>query len=277
MNRPDFLGSITDQIIEKLNNGVLPWRKSWKSGVPSNFISKHPYNGINFLTLLLNDLPSPYYLTFLQCKEKGGMIKKGAKGYPVIYWKINEYCTINAETDEMINKTYPFIRFSYVFNLSETNLYNENEAPKIEECESIIAGMKIKPVIKHNISKCYYNPVEDYISIPRIEDFESREEYYSSLFHEIIHWTGHPSRLNRSTGRYGTKEYAYEELIAEIGSAYLCSLCGIANKIIDNQTSYIQGWIRLMKENPRIIMEASKEAGRAVEIVTVFINEMLCV
>lgn len=266
MNRVDFLSSITNTIITKLEEGVLPWRKSWKTGIPSNFISRHPYNGINFLTLMMNELPSPYYLTFLQCKEKGGLVNKGEKGFPVIYWSIKDYSSVDQESNEVKIKTYPLIRFSYVFNLIQTSLFTEAEAPKIEECESIIEKLKEKPVIKQNPSRCYYSPQEDYISLPRINDFDSKEEYYSSLFHELIHWTGHPSRLNRTSGRFGTKEYAYEELIAEIGSAYLCSLCGISNKIIDNQTSYIQGWISLIKSEPRIIMEASKKAGRAVEL-----------
>lgn len=102
--------------------------------------------------------------------------------------------------------------------------------------------LQVKPVIKHNIRGCYYSPTEDYISIPPIRDFDSKEEYYSALFHEIIHWTGHPSRLNReASGRYGSEDYAYEELVAELGAAYLCAMCGISGNTLSNHASYIDG------------------------------------
>lgn len=267
MNRIDFIGTITSKLIEKLNEGTLPWRKSWKVGLPSNFITKNPYNGINFISLLLNEYPSPYYLTFLQCKEKGGMINKGEKGYPVVYWKIMNNDILDAKTNELKSSKIPFIRYSYVFNLYQTTLYSESTAPLIQECESIINNMKPKPIIKHNSVRCYYSPQEDYISLPRIEDFESREEYYSSLFHELIHWTGHPSRLNRAADKSDKDVYAYEELIAEIGSAYLCSLCGISNTIIDNQASYIQGWIKILKKDSKVLMDIGKEVNRAIEII----------
>ena len=266
MNKNEFLNEITMSMIDKLSTGTLPWRRSWKTGIPANFISKRSYNGINFLSLILKDYPSPYYLTYLQCKERSGTINKGSSGSPVIYWEVKEFPSTNEEEKQ---KRVPIVRLSYVFNLSQTSLYKENIPAKLLSCEELIAQMPVKPIIKHNIRGCYYSPVKDYISIPKIEDFETKEEYYSALFHEMIHWTSHPTRLNRNaSGRYGDNEYAYEELVAELGSAYLCSLCGISNVTFNNHASYIDGWLRLMKSDTNILLKASTDAGKAIRMLT---------
>ena len=262
MNKSELYSKINSQILEKLSEGVIPWKKSWKEGLPSNLISKKAYHGINFLTLSTKDFASPYYVTFYQCKQKGGSIKKGEKSSLIIYYKIidvsdeaNEHCKV------------PFIRYSNVFNISQTDLdILEEERPKIISCEAIINNMKNKPVIKNNISRCYYSPAEDYISIPRINDFDSTEEYYSSLFHELIHWSGHESRIKRkSLLELNNKNYSFEELIAEIGAAYLCSMCGISTKVVENQAAYINGWLKLSKENGHLFPLAAKEAQIAVD------------
>jgi antirestriction protein ArdC len=237
MNKNEFLDGITMSIIDKLSNGTLPWRRSWKTGVPANFVSKRAYNGINFISLILKDYPSPYYLTFLQCKERSGTINRGSSGCPVIYWEVKEFPSTSEDEKQ---KRVPIVKLSYVFNLSQTFLHEETTSPIILSCEELIAQMPLKPIIKHNIRGCYYSPAEDYISIPKIDDFDTKEEYYSALFHEIIHWTSHPTRLNRTDSvKYGDNEYAYEELVAELGSAYLCSLCGISNVTLSNHASYI--------------------------------------
>lgn len=263
MNKNDFLNGITMRIIDKLSTGTLPWRRSWKIGTPANFVSKRAYNGINFISLLFEEYPSPYYLTFLQCKEKGGAICKGVSGIPIIFWKI-----LNSDDSEEVD-CIPYLRISHVFNLSQTTLYKEEAPNIILECEELIARMQIKPVIKHNIRGCYYLPSKDYISLPTINDFTCKEEYYSALFHEMIHWTGHPTRLNRNaSGRYGDNNYAYEELVAEIGSAYLCSICGISNVTLGSHSSYIDGWIKLMKSDTKILLKASNDASKATGFLT---------
>jgi antirestriction protein ArdC len=266
MNKNEFLNGITMSIIDKLSKGTLPWRRSWKTGVPANFVSKRAYIGINFISLILKDYPSPYYLTFLQCKERSGTINRGSSGCPVIYWEVKEFPS--ASEDEK-QKRVPIVRLSYVFNLSQTSLYNENILETILSCEELIARMPVKPIIKHNIRGCYYSPAGDYISIPKIEDFETKEEYYSALFHEMIHWTGHETRINRiASGRYGDNDYAYEELVAELGAAYLCSLCGISNMTINYHASYINGWLKLMKRDARMLLKASTETGRAIRMLS---------
>jgi len=160
MNKNEFLNGITMSIIDRLSNGTLPWRRSWKTGVPANFISKRAYSGINFISLIMKDYPSPYYLTFLQCKEKNGIINKGSSGCLVIYWEVKEF---PSTSDEEKLKRIPIVRMSYVLNLSQTSLHEERSTPVILSCEELIEKMPLKPVIKHNIRGCYYSPVEDYI------------------------------------------------------------------------------------------------------------------
>ena len=258
MNRNEIYNRITEKIIAKIEEGVLPWRKSWKTGLPMNFITKRPYNGINFLSLLTNDYPSPYYITFLQCKNCKALVNSGSSGDLVVYWSIN-----NVSISEEEIKQIPFIRYSYVFNLSQTSLFADasNEL-KIVSCEELLNQLSLKPTIKHNISRCYYSEDEDYISIPMINDFDSKEEYYSALFHELVHWTAHPSRLNRQKD-----DYAFEELIAEIGSSYICGLCGLNASTLENQVSYIDNWLKTLKSDSSYLIQASQKAQKALEFL----------
>lgn len=262
MNRNDIYQSITDKIKVKLEAGVLPWRKSWQSGIPCNLISKRHYNGINFLSLIAEDHPSPYYLTFLQCKERGGKVLEGAKGSLIIFWKIHVF---ENAADPNTSAKVPILRYSYVFNLSQTTLYSDTtDEVKLLSCEEAIKNISPAPVIKHNINKCYYSMAGDYISIPVITDFDNPGEYYSSLFHELVHWTGAANRLNRDLSK---TSHAEEELIAEIGSAYLCGMCGIEQSVLSAQASYIGTWLKSMAQEPIHLIKAAKLAQQAVDYV----------
>ena len=242
MNKQEIFDKITNSIIEKLHEGILPWRKSWRIGIPANYISKRYYNGINFIYLSLQDFPSPYYLTYLQAKQHGSFINKGEEGSLVVFWKIYEMQNKDKANDSEVNRI-PILRYSYVFNLQQTSLYSVDERPAITSAETILQNLKQKPIILHNFRKCYYSMDRDLISIPVITDFDSPTEFYSSLYHEIVHWTGHSSRLNRKMIGDGI-EHAFEELVAEIGSTYLCGLSGIMPATLDNQAAYINSWIK---------------------------------
>ncbi len=275
-NKADIFASITQKIKDKLEQGTIPWQRSWTVGIPRNLVSKKAYNGINFLSLCLQEYPSPYYLTYLQCQQKAGTISKGAKGLLVVYWQIKEYATAGKETDELDVKRFPLIRYSYVFNLSDTSLYKDSidEQNKVVAFEEILNNMKEPPVIRYNIARCYYNANDDYISLPQINDFNCPQEYYSSLAHELIHWTGSASRLNRlQSTSFGSDEYSLEELIAEIGSAYLCAMAGIAPKVIDNQAAYINGWLRQLKNQENLFIEAATNAQKAVNYLIQVLQE----
>jgi len=264
MNKSELYNKINNQILDKLNDGIIPWKKSWKVGLPANFISKRTYRGINFLSLSLKDFASPYYLTFYQCKQRGGSIISGEKSSMVIYYKL-----IDNENEEHERRSIPFLRYSNVFNITQTSLdLDDVELPTLLSCESIIDNMKEKPTIKNNISRCYYTPREDYISLPKITNFDSSEEFYSTLFHELIHWTGHGSRVSRaSLVEFDDENYSYEELVAEIGSSYLSALCGISTKVVDNQAAYIQGYLKLSKEKELVFPQAAKDAQKAVAFI----------
>lgn len=267
MNKNEIFSKITNAITEKLQTGILPWRKSWKSGIPTNYISKRPYNGMNFISLCLMDYPSQFYLTFLQCREKQGYINKGAEGALVVFWKLLEAIKTDEGNDDVKRDRFPLLRYSYVFNLSQTSLYNkEAESVKIILADNIIANLKDRPVIKNNFRKCFYDPLNDYISLPVITDFNCKEEYYSSLFHELIHWTGNPKRLNRFTAARD-KNYKVEELIAELGSSYLCGLAGIEPAVLDNQAAYVSGWLSLLNGEQKYFIEAVNKAKQAVNYI----------
>ena len=264
MQRKDVYDRINGLIISNLEKGIIPWKKSFHGDMPRNFISKRIYNGINFLILLTQDFASPFYLTFLQAKNKGGSIKKGSKGLPVIYYELKDF-----PTEDEPERKIPFIRLSTVFNLEQTSLYKEDNVPLDDEslsCEGLIKKLSIKPVIKNNFQgQPFYNLEKDFISIPTQKYFDTPSEYYASLFHEMIHWTGHNSRLSRDmSGKFGNDSYSFEELIAEIGASYLCGLTGIDTKTISNQSAYISNWLNKLKNDSTLIVKASSEAKKAV-------------
>ncbi len=262
----ELYADITDKVKAMLNEGVIPWRKAWRTGIPRNYVTNRVYRGINFLNLSLNDFPSPFYISFLQCKEKEGQILKGSKSTQVVFWKVAPYS--NETEAEIETRTSLIWRFYNVFNLSQTSLYNESEnQPIILECEELLHSMEEQPVIKHNISRCCYNKMEDYITIPVISDFYTAGEYYSSLFHELIHWTGHKSRLNRFSFYTDNDDKGIEELTAEIGGSYLCSLCGIESAVLENQASYISGWLKLIEDKENALRIALKQSQTAVDFI----------
>lgn len=263
----EVYSNITEQIKNRLEQGTLPWRKSWIIGLPQNITTRRPYSGVNFLSLCMADFASPYYLTYLQCKDRGGYITKGSKGIPILFWTLLSF-GLPDNHEKQKPYEFPYLKYSYVYNLTQTSLYSGKPEPtSIIGCEQILNDMKERPVIKHNTLRCYYSPTEDYISVPMPEDFDSTEEYYSSLFHELIHWTGSRERLARLDNRSDEAEVANEELIAEIGSSFLCGLCGISSAVIDNQAAYIEGWLSHLNNDAAYFIKAATAANKAVNYI----------
>ncbi len=239
--KKDAYQIITDKVIEKLNEGVIPWEKPWHTQGPArNLISKRPYRGINaFLLSCLDDHESPYWLTFKQCKDKGGHVKKGEKGFPVVFWKqITVNSEILDENDRPVKKLIPFLRYYTVFNVEQCEgievppkeEIQENEFTPIEQCQQIIDGMPQKPEINFGGDRACYFPTLDYVKMPKPERFQEPEKYYNTLFHELTHATGHQERLNRKgisdVSFFGSHAYSQEELVAEMGAVFLCSETG---------------------------------------------------
>jgi antirestriction protein ArdC len=279
---------VTDLIIEKLESGIVPWKKPWNEYGPAvNYLSKTPYRGIN--QLILNGLHiKPFYLTFNQAKSLGGKIKKGAKSIPVVYWNfIYRHKETNrkiasediaAFPSDLILKT-AFLKYYRVFNVDDLlhvdfdlpELHPNSNNYSIELCDKLLLDMKDRPEIRHKENQAYYDPANDYINMPPIELFKTLELYYSILHHEIIHSTGHSKRLNRFDGNEINalnSNYSKEELIAEIGAAFLNNHTGILNDdTLTDSASYIRGWLNKLRNDKKFIVEAAAKAQKAVDYV----------
>lgn len=278
---------ITDLIIEKLNQNIVPWQKTWKTAYPQNLISGLRYNGINIMLLGMQDYESNQWLSFKQCRDIGGNIRKDEKASLVVFWKpiVNISCQEN-DSDDVEADIHFLLRYYYVFNISQCNLPDEvlkkrntmSMNPKIMEAEQIIQNYKNPPEIITNniISNPRYLPRLDRIEIQSIDLFNSSDDYYASLYHECIHSTGAKNRLARKgiidKIQFGTENYSKEELVAEIGASYLCNISGI-QKTIDSQASYIQNWLQALNNDNRMILIAASQAQKACDYILSTTNQ----
>ena len=258
-----IIDEIVNMVIEGLENGTAPWRKTWKSILPANAFSKRVYNGLNIFLLSFlctkSGYSNPLFGTFRQISEAGGRVKKGEKAFPVIFWKVTEKEEENEETGEQLTKKR-FTPFYYsVFNLDQTTGLDMQqyipecihiEKNRLELCESVIDRMPHPPQIVHDQPRAFYVPSKDRVNVPEIRFFDSSEEYYATAFHELAHSTGHSSRLNRFEDNrtlFGGHSYDYEELVAEMAATFLCSHCGI-EQTLENSVAYLSGWAKFLKE-----------------------------
>jgi antirestriction protein ArdC len=265
---------ITDRIIQSLQNGVVPWRTPWVTKVPRNLISKKPYRGVNVCLLSTFHYASSWWLTFNQVKSLGGSVKKGEKSTPVVFYKV--YDNVNPETGET-DKRF-ILRFYNVFNALQCDGITVPQEPMgrkftpLQECECIVDRYIGRgPTITHDANQAVYGPSLDVIHMPSKDSFESPEAYYATLFHEMVHSTGHPSRLNRDGitkfDGFGSHQYSFEELVAECGSAFLCGEAGILNTTLDNSVAYIAFWIKKLQSEPTWIIRAGSKAAAAVDYI----------
>lgn len=276
----DVYQLVTDQIISLLEQGIVPWQRPWaEAGVPANLLSKRQYRGINLWLLLSLNYEQNYFLTWDQIKSMGGSVKKGETGHIVVFWKPAQK---KAEEDkETKQKQVPMLRYYKVFNIAQCRDIPENLIPKsdvaaidrepILECEAIINSMANSPTIVHKEQKAYYRIDTDIINMPKKKSFKSLESYYSTLFHELVHSTGAEKRLGRKTLTdmvpFGSESYAMEELIAEMGSAYLCRFSGVLPNEINNTVAYLDNWLGVFKKDKRFIISASGQAQKAVDLI----------
>jgi antirestriction protein ArdC len=261
-----------EQAVEK--NNLLPWQKPWAgSGIdPQNLVSKKPYRGINPFMLAVQGFACPYWLTYKQAKKLKGSVRKGEKGTPVIFWK-----WIDKEDQDGSIKRFPILRYYTVFNAVQCDDIDYpkpelKDIPAIESCENIVAGMPNKPKVEHGQTGAFYRPSTDSIGMPDRGHFIDAEKYYSTLFHELTHSTGHDGRLGRHTKektnhRFGTKDYSKEELVAEMGAAFLCGKTGIENKTIDNSAAYIKNWMKKLKNNKKWLVHAAAQAQKSTDYI----------
>ncbi len=270
---------ITNRICEQLEAGTIPWKKSWnaKTQAPRNFTSGKLYSGINVFILLSARFQSPYFLSFKQTTEKGGVVRKGEKGLPIVFWSTTE--KEDPETGEM--KKSGFLKYYTVFNAMQIDGLKDVPAVEIstvaegaeefDQAAYIVAGMPNSPKVKHGYSRACYIPSRDEINMPLMTSFTGGAEYYSTLFHELSHSVGHESRLNRKgiaeTSHFGSAEYSKEELVAEFGSAFLCAEAAISPSVIENQAAYIQGWLKALKGDSKLLINAAAQAQKAADYI----------
>lgn len=288
MNIPSAYDSALDSIIADLRKGVSPWRKPWSiiGPGPSNFATGKTYSGGNwvFLSMLGAKHTDSRYATLKQIAELGGKVKKGEHGYPVLYWSkfIPKEVKENTPEDEEPTPRF-FMRFSTVFNIAQTEGLPESITAKpksqpkefspLFEAERIIELGNIDCPITHGGNTASYSPSADRISMPAKLAFDRSESYYCTLFHECVHATGHKSRLDRNlTGRFGDDAYAKEELIAEIGAAFVCSKAGIDNTKTLQSAAYLKSWAMNFsskkEEIIKAIVSASSKAQKAADYIT---------
>lgn len=267
---------VTDRIIAEMEKGIIPWTKNWKGQKAINYITRKEYHGIN--TLLL---PFPgEYLTFKQCKDLKGNIKKGEKSSMIVFYKWIEK---EATTDSK-KESYPILNYYNVFHISQCEgieskceLFNPvNENNIITEAEKIINDYITREKIHYNIitgsDRAYYAPINDEIVLPSLNQFNNAENFYSAAFHEMAHSTGHEKRLNRhdsmKSHKFGSQDYSKEELVAEISSCYLNNTIGIDNNnVFTNNVAYIQNWLKALKNDVRLITIAAGQAQKAVNYI----------
>jgi antirestriction protein ArdC len=282
----DTYQEVTDRILAALDQGTVPWQKPWKiDGRPhQNLISKKPYRGMNIwltsLSAMEHGFSSPYWVSFKQAKDLGGHVKKGEKSTMIVFYKFIDIKEKNDEGEDE-TKTLPLLRFYYVFNLDQTEGIDPEKIPEglkeldhdpIECCEEVVKHYPpVMPRIHHGGNRASYNPVMDDIHMPKMGQFDTPEAYYSTLFHELTHSTGHETRLKREevakTHLFGSHGYGKEELVAEMGAAYLCGHCDIENKTIKNSASYIDGWRKKIKEDKYMVIRAAARAQRAADFI----------
>jgi antirestriction protein ArdC len=265
---------VTESIIKQLESGVAPWRKPWRTETPANLVSKKEYRGINIFLLASQGYGSRYWVTYRQAQALGGTVSKGQHGSKVVFWKIGEYRRENQETEETENHKTILLRYYTVFNLEQCEGINSTDPVRIinpiEQCESIIKAMPNPPELMQDARACY-RPSTDTVGMPARSGFHSAEEYYSTLFHEITHSTGQPSRVGRegimNHNPFGSEDYSKEELIAEMGAAMLCAVTGIESRTLGNSAAYLQTWINKLKSDSRLIVSAASQAQKAADYI----------
>jgi len=278
MKNFDIYEMVTNLIIERLEAGVVPWQMPWKTagGFPRNLVSQKAYRGINFWYLLSLGFERPWFLTYNQTKDLGGKIKLGSKSYIVTFWKMLEVKQKDGSVDEI-----PYLRYYRVFNIDNVEGIDFSKIPALQSydhefdpiaaCEELVERWDDAPEIVTGKDRACYIPSLDRIEIPSPRTFYKDEEYYSVLFHESVHAVGNPKRLNRHEKfpnlQFSDHGYSLEELVAEMGAAYLCGICNIENATIDNSAAYIQSWLRQLKNGKKFVIQAASYAQHAVDYI----------
>ncbi|MEO0899607.1 MAG: zincin-like metallopeptidase domain-containing protein [Bacteroidota bacterium] len=281
----DVYQIVTDRIIEALGQGTVPWLKTWQGyGFARNYVSKHVYSGINALITSLSPHDIPYFVTKKQATDLGGMIIKGSRSLPIVYWKVVYKDKDGRYHPEEEGQKLPdakklfFARYYKVFNIMDVEgvtfdlPFSDKVFDPIPTCEQMVDLMPNPPLIEYGGDDAFYSPSKDLVKVPKRYRFDTIEDFYFTLFHELIHATGHSSRLNRpevmEKNVFASLEYSKEELTAEIGASFLANIAGIETPtLLDSSHAYINGWLKKLKGDRKFIFVAAKEAKKGVGYV----------
>ena len=307
----DRIKAVADKIIKLMEDEGENWYKPFSrytkinstnflSNKPFNIVSGNNYSGFNVLNLTLEQLTysTPAWITFKQAKQLGGSVLKGEKGTPICF-----YSQVSKKNEDGDDSFYRLLKWTNVFNLDQTNLnaedlikkvvdknnarkdedlkiYNERKIATIDSIDQFVKNTKAD--IRHtDAGRCYFVPSQDYINMSPLDtwngkgDISAQDFYYSVLMHELTHWTGHKSRLNRDDSNPFKNEnahnqYAFEELVAEFGSAFMSATLGMTKTPIENHSQYLAGWIKGLKDKPSLLMKATAQAQKACDLMYSF-------
>jgi len=284
--RTDIYSRVTHQIITHLEQGVSPWHKPWNAQHAAGRITRplrssgQPYQGINVLLLWCEAVDkgytTPTWITYRQAATLGGQVRKGEHGSLVVYADRIRKTETDSEGLES-EREIPFLKGYTVFNIQQVeglpaHFYNPVEplkpAERLDQAESFFAATGA--TIRYGGNRAYYSPAHDFIQMPPRESFIDPQSHAATVLHELCHLTGHPTRLNREFGkRFGDQAYSMDELVAELGSAYLCADLGITPEVREDHAAYLAHWLNVLKADNRAIFTAASQAQRAADFLHV--------
>lgn len=269
----DIYAAITDRIVAQLEAGTIPWTKPWvSSGAAVNHITGKPYSLLNQLLL---GRPGEY-LSYKQCEQRGGQVRKGEKSQMVVFWKPLEI----EDEETKAKKTVFLLKYYNVFHIDQCEGIEARHTAKLPDCAETLPDAEA--IVDNYCTRCgvrrifeagdraFYRPSTDTVTLPELKQFRSTTGFYETLFHELTHSTGHESRLNRLSkdAKFGNDAYAKEELIAEIGAASILSLLGMETEAsFQNNAAYIQSWLRALKNDKKMIVSAAGKAEKAINLI----------
>ena len=282
--KQDIYTRVTNRIVAELERGVRPWIKPWSVEHAAGRITRPlrqngiPYRGINVLLLwgeaLEKGYAAPLWMTYKQSQELGAQVRKGQHGSHIVYADRFTKTETN-DQGEAVEHAIPFLKTYTVFNVEQidglpAHFYAQPVNPlplsdRIEHADRFVTATGA--AIHHAGNQAYYAPARDIIQLPPFEAFKDKESYYSTALHELTHWTRHETRLARDFGRqrFGDEGYAREELVAELGSAFLCADLGITPDIREDHAAYLGHWLKILQDDKRAIFSAAAHAQRAAD------------
>jgi antirestriction protein ArdC len=287
VGRKDVYTKVTERIISDLEQGIRPWMKPWSAEHAAGRITRPlrhngtPYRGMNILLLwgeaMAKGYAAPIWMTYKQAQELGANVRKGEHGSLVVYANTISKTETNSQGED-IEREIPFMKGYTVFNVEQVDglpahYYAEPENPlplseRIAHADVFITGTGA--TIHHGGNSAFYAPSRDAVQLPPFEAFKDKESYYATALHELTHWTKPKSRLDRdfSTKRFGDSGYAREELVAELGAAFLCAQLGITPEVREDHAAYLGHWLTVLKEDKRAIFSAAAHAQRAADYLS---------